>query len=131
MTKNLNDYIKKSHLKAVEKFNEELKAWAKETEEEEAVLYEDAYTSFTLSNLRVENGRIYYQYDGRDESDVVVLYDEDDHCYFETEYEGIMSFIKFYRKCLNKAKKYWAMDPDKLDRIQDGEEDDIEDEEND
>ena len=28
--KDLNQYIKKSHLRAVEKFNEELKAWAKE-----------------------------------------------------------------------------------------------------
>lgn len=28
MKTNLNDYIKKSHIKAVEKFNDELKAWA-------------------------------------------------------------------------------------------------------
>ena len=128
MKENLNDYIKKSHLKAVEKFNEELKAWAKETEEEAAVLYEDANTSFTLSNLRVENGTLYYKYDGREESDIIVDIDDDDNCYFETEYDGIMDFIKFYRKCLRRAKRYWAMDPDRLDRIQDGEEEDINEE---
>ncbi len=130
MTKNLNDYIKKSHLKAVEKFNEELKAWAKETEEEAAVLYEDAYTSFTLSNLRVENGRLNYLYDGREEFEGVVICNGKGK-YYENEIGGIMDVIKFWRGCLRRAKKYWAMDPDKLDRIQDGEEDDIEDEEND
>ena len=130
MTKNLNDYIKKSHLKAVEKFNEELKAWAKETEEDAAVLYEDANTSFTLSNLRVENGRLNYLYDGREKGErVVICYGRGK--YYENEIDGIMDAIKFWRGCLRRAKKYWAMDPDKLDRIQDGEEDDIEDEEND
>ena len=124
-----NDYIKKTHIKAVEKFNEELKAWAKETEEDEAILYEDANTSFTLSNVRLEDGDLLYTYDGREEKEVIVEYDDDDNCYFELEYEGIMDFIKFYRACLRRAKRYWAMDPDKLDKIQDGEAEDINDEE--
>ena len=46
----LNTFIKKSHIKAVAKFNEELKAFARETGEEPTRLYENANTSFTLSD---------------------------------------------------------------------------------
>lgn len=72
MKTNLNDYIKKSHVKAVEKFNDELKAWAKETGEKEPTLYEDAYISFTLSDITVEHGKMFFRYDGRPDSVTVV-----------------------------------------------------------
>lgn len=127
--KDLNQYIKKSHLRAVDKFNEELKAWAKETDEKEAILYEDANTSFTLSDVRVYKGGLYYCYDGKVEMEGVVYYDEEEKTYFETEgMDSIMDYLKFWRACLRRAKRYWSMDPDVLDAIQDGEREDTENE---
>lgn len=125
----LNKYIKKGHIRAVEKFNEELKAWAKETGEDEATLYEDANTSFTLSNLRVEHGYLKYRYDGCDEKERIVIEGPREGVYVETEYDGIMDYVKFWRKCLKRAKRYWAMDPDWLDKIQDGVIEDVNEEE--
>ena len=125
----LNSYIKKSHIKAVEKLNEELQAWAKETGEDEARLYEDANTSFTLSNVRVEDGYLCYLYDGKEDRDIIVLYDDDTGSYYETAFDGIMEYVHFWRACLRRAKRYWSMDPDKLDKIQDGEAEDINEEE--
>ena len=117
----LNSYIKKSHIKAVEKFNEELQVWAKETGEDEPTLYEDANTCFTLSHVHVENGWLKFDYDGQPDSALVVEMDELDGQYYEDELDGIMEYVRFWRKCLNRAKKFWAMDPEKLDAIQDGE----------
>ena len=126
---NLNKYIKKGHIRAVEKFNEELKAWAKETGEDEATLYEDANTSFTLNDLRVEHGYLKYRYDGCDEKERIVIEGPREGVYVETEYDGIMDYVKFWRKCLKRAKRYWAMDPDWLDKIQDGVIEDVNEEE--
>lgn len=122
----LNKYIKKSHIRTVEKFNEELKAFGIETEQEAPTLYEDAFTSFTLSNIRVQNGCLLYEYDGKTESEKIVKYDEDEKTYYEEDLDGITEWVKFWRKCLKRAKRYWSMDTEKLDRIQDGE---IEDDE--
>lgn len=124
----LNDYIKKSHIKAVEKFNEELKAFAALTGEEEPRLYEDPYTSFTLSKLRVEHGYLKFRYDDCEDKERVVFLDDETCKYYEADIDGIMDYIKFWRKCLNRAKRFFAMDPEKLDKIQDGE---IEDEDDD
>ena len=119
---NLNKYIRKSHIKAVQKFNKELKAWAKETGEKEPTLYEDANTSFTLSDPFVENGWLKFNYDGQPDSVRMVEKDNLDGEYYEEEgLDGIMEYVKFWRKCLNRAKKFWAMDPDHLDAIQNGE----------
>ena len=125
----LSDYIKKSHIKAVEKFNAELEAWAKETGENPVTLYENANTSFTLSDIHVEHGWLKFDYDGQPDSVLVVEMDDLDGQYYETELDGIMEYVHFWRKCLNRAKRYWAMDPDRLDKIQDGDiEDDNEEE---
>lgn len=59
----LNIFIKKKHLEALEKFKDELEAFRKETGEEVAVLYEDAYTSFKLGDIKVESGILSYRYD--------------------------------------------------------------------
>ena len=129
--KDLIDYIKKSHIKAVQKFNEELAAFAKETGESPVTLYEDPITSFTLSDIAIsQDGQLFYTYDGQVEFEVEVVYDEETNDYYE-EFgsESIMEYIKFWRKCLRRAKHYWAMDSEKLDAIQDGEqEDDYEEE---
>lgn len=124
-------YIKKSHIKAVEKFNEELKAWEKETEESPATLYEDAYTSFTLSDIAISNdGQLFYTYDGQVEFEVIVRQDEETGEYWEDDgIDGIMEYVKFWRKCLRRAKRYWSMDTEKLDAIQNGDTEDEEEEE--
>ena len=129
--KNLIDYIKKSHIKAVQKFNEELAAFAKETGESPVTLYEDANTSFTLCDIAIsQDGQLFYTYDGQVEFEVEVRFDEETNDYYE-EFgsESIMEYIKFWRKCLRRAKRYWAMDSEKLDAIQDGEIEDDEEEE--
>jgi len=131
MEQDLIKYIKKSHLKAVEKFNEELKAFAKETGENPVTLYENANTSFTLANIAISNdGQLFYDYDGETDFVVIVRQDEETGDYYEEDgMDSIMEYIKFWRACLRRAKRYWSMDSDKLDKIQDGEEEDDEDEE--
>lgn len=126
---NLNQYIKKSHLRMVERFNADLEAFREYTGDAAAVLYEDAYTSFTLANVRVENGCLQYEYDGKLEQEAIVLQDEDTKEYYEEEYDGISEWIKFWRACLRRAKRYWDMDTDTLDAIQSGEKEDNEDDE--
>lgn len=126
---NLNQYIKKSHLRMVEKFNQELESFRKETDEDAATLYEDAFTSFTLKDIRVENGCLIYEYDGKTESERIVYQDAEDGKYYEDDLDGISEWVEFWRKCLRRAKKYWEMNPDKLDAIQDGEAEDIQDDE--
>lgn len=126
---NLNQYIKKSHLRMVERFNADLEAFREYTGDAAAVLYEDAYTSFTLANVRVENGCLQYEYDGKLEQEAIVLQDEDTKEYYEEEYDGISEWIKFWRACLRRAKRYWEMDTDTLDAIQSVEKEDNEDDE--
>lgn len=125
----LNSYIKKSHIKAVEKFAAELEAWRKETGEEVATLYEDPFISFTLSDISVKQGCLFYTYDGEREYDGCVRQDEETGEYYEVEFDGIMDSVKFWRACLRRAKRYWSMDTEKLDAIQDGKIEDQEDEE--
>ena len=120
--KDLNDYIKKSHIRALEKFKAELQAFSEETGEYPVTLYEDAYTSFKLYDIKLENGILDYGYNEGRSCDRIVRRDEDTRKYYEDEgSEGIMEYIKFWRKCLRRAKRYWAMDSEKLDAIQDGE----------
>lgn len=124
----LNKYIKKSHIKAVLKFAGELELFRIETgNEPEATLYEDAFTSFTLSEIKVENGQLCYKQDGTHYNENVVNFDEDEGRYYEDEgIDSIMEYVKFWRKCLRCAKRYWSMDVDKLDAIQSGEQEDEE-----
>lgn len=124
----LNRHIKKSHLKMVEKFNAELEAFRKETQEDAATLYENANTSFTLSNVRVEDGVMRFVYDGKKDSHTVVMKDHETGEYYEDDTDGIVEWIGFWRKCLKRARRYWSMDAEKLDAIQEGETEDIEDE---
>ncbi len=128
MKKDMNEYIKKSHIKAVEKFNEELKAFAEETGESPVTLYENPNVSFTLADIIVENGWLKFDYDGEPDSVRVVEKDPFDGFYYEMDIDGIMDYIRFWRSCLKRARRYWAMDSEKLDAIQDGEAEDNEDE---
>lgn len=126
----LNQYIKKSHLRMVEKFKEDLEIFRQQTGDKIAELYEDAYTSFKLGDIKVENGILSYQYDDGRDFDRIVLQDPDTKEYYEDEsLDSLPEIIKFWRKCLRRAKRYWSMDPDRLDKIQDGEIEDQDDEE--
>lgn len=131
MAKDLNEYIKKSHIAALEKFKTELEKY-KETCDPDGWLFEDANTSFTLDNIRLENGYLCYDYDGKPEQDMIVCLDEETDEYYEDEtIDSIMDTVKFWRKCLKRAQKYWSMDPDELDAIQDGETELVDEEEED
>lgn len=80
---------------------------------------------FTLWNVRVENGKLCYEYDGVQEHDNIVLYDEEERTYYEDEFDGIMQAIRFWRGCLRRAIKYWEMDLDQLNDIYDEKRPDI------
>jgi hypothetical protein len=125
--KDLNNYISKRHQNMVVKFNKDLEEWAKATGEAEAELYEDINTWFTLSNLRLENGCLLYNYDGKEVSEQIVQYDEEEKEYYEMQgIDGIAEGIKFWRSCLRRAKRYWETDSDTLDKMSDGEVEDTE-----
>lgn len=122
----LNIYISKRHQNMVAKFNKDLEDWAKTTGEEEATLYEDVNTWFTLSNVRLENGCLLYNDDGREVREEIVQFDDEEGEYYEIEgIDGIAEGIKFWRNCLRRAKRYWATDSDTLDKMSDGEIEDL------
>lgn len=129
--KDLNDYIKKSHITALEKFKAELEKW-KAVGDPDGALYEDPFTSFTLANIVLVDGELHYDYDGKPECDRIVLKDEETGEYYEDEgLDGLVEAVKFWRKCLKRAQKYWSMDVDELDAIQNGEAEHYEEEEED
>lgn len=75
MEQNLNKYVKKAHINAIAKFNAELAEFAKYTGEYPPTLYEDIFTPFTLWNIRLENGILYWDCDRKTEWSKVVLFD--------------------------------------------------------
>ena len=120
----MNKYIKKSHVKALEKFKAELELYKTDCDPD-GRLYEDPYTSFTLDNIRLVDGCLCYDYDGLPERDTIVRWDEETGEYREEDLaDGIVDIVRFWRNCLRRAKRYWTMDVEKLDAIQDGERED-------
>lgn len=129
MAKDLNDYIKKSHIAALEKFKTELERYKTECDPD-GTLYEDPYTSFTLDNIILINGELHYDYCGKPECDKIVMQDEETGEYYEDEtIDSLVETVRFWRKGLTRAIRYWCMDPDELDAIQDGEVEDESEEE--
>lgn len=110
--------ISKRHIKAWERFDDDLETFGKETEESESgeiTLYEDAFTTrhvryFTMT----EEGVLTWTED--EQVNIETMYDEDD----------AREWLKFWRDNLRRARRYWQIDAETLDKIQDGE---IEDEE--
>lgn len=104
-------------VKAFEKFNTELEAFAKLTGEDYPTLYEDAYTTRRVANFHLcLNGNLMWDeldWDGK------VRHESDKH--FDSD--DVADTLKFWRACFRRAKRYWEMDTETLDRIQDGEED--------
>lgn len=129
--KDLNDYIKQSHITALEKFKAELERYKTECDPD-GRLYEDPFTSFTLANIILVDGELYYDYDGKPNCDRIVLQDEETGDYYEDEsIDGLVETVKFWRKCLTRARKFWTMNLDHLDAIQNGEVEFYENEEED
>ena len=114
--------ISARHIKAWEKFNEELETYRKDFGEEYAYLYEDAYTSRLVKDFKMtETGILTWQ-----EQDAISfkvtnekeqMLDEDD----------AREWLKFWRANFRRAKRYNALDAETLDKIQDGEMKDMED----
>lgn len=122
--------VKKSSQRKLARFVEKLEAFRVRTGEEVATLYEDAYTWFTLGNVRIENGYLLYENDGREEREDLLKFDEETGEYYESECDGVGEYVKYWSACLRRAVRYWEMDADTLDAIQDGEKPDEEEEDN-
>ena len=113
--------VKKSNLRKLERFNEKLEAFRIRTGDEVATLYEDQYTQFALSNIRIVGGYLLYDYDGIEEREDLFRFDEETGEYYEREADGVSEFVKFWSACLRRAERYWAMEVETLDAIQAGE----------
>ena len=109
-------------VKAFERFNADLKAFGEETGETFVTLYEDAFTTRRVANFRLyKNGNLKWieiETGQLSQENVEQVYDDDD----------ANDWLKFWRVNLRRAKRYWSMNTETLDKIQDGE---IEDKEED
>lgn len=129
-----NPLIPKRAIKAIEKFASDLKAFAEETGEEFPTLYEDANTTFEIRHLlfTYDGTLIWQDEEGHDQMECYITKDEDEETGEVTEvwdrfYEWDEG-LRFWRACLKRAKRYWAMDAEALDKIQDGSQPDIDEE---
>ena len=108
-------------VKAFERFNADLRAFGEETGETFVTLYEDANTTRKVANFRLYiNGKLKWIEieDGQLSREEVYQHTDDD---------DIKDTLAFWRANLRRAKRYWSMDSDTLDKIQDGEIEDKED----
>ena len=109
-------------VKAFERFNADLKALGEETGETFVTLYEDAFTTRRVANFRLyKNGNLKWveiETGELSREEVEEMYDDD----------FARDFLSFWRECLRRAKRYWATDTETLDKIQDGEIEDINEE---
>lgn len=105
--------ISQRHINAWVRFNDALDEFRKETGDDLAILYEDAYTTRNVKDFQMTKfGSLTWKEDDLIEQEF--MYDEDD----------AREWLKFWKACLRRAKRYWAMDSDRLDAIQDGLEED-------
>ena len=102
-------------VKAFERFNADLKAFGEETGETFVTLYEDAFTTRRVANFRLyKNGNLKWieiETGQLSQENVEQVYDDDD----------ANDWLKFWRANLRRAKRYWGMNTETLDKIQDGE----------
>ena len=100
-------------VKAFQKFNADLEKFLKDSDN--SALYEDALTTRNVSSFRLSlAGTLTWKEDGRWERET--MFDDDD----------ANDWLKFWKSCLRRAKRYWSMDTETLDAIQEGEIEDIE-----
>ena len=109
-------------VKAFERFNADLEKFRMETEGEESTLYEDAFTTRRVANFRLyKNGNLKWieiETGQLSHENVEVMFDDDD----------AKDWLSFWRANLRRAKRYWSMNTETLDKIQDGEIEDKEEE---
>lgn len=103
-------------VKAFEKFNADLKAFGEETNEEYVTIYEDANTTRMVKDFRLyKNGKLTWKeqesYGEKVTSESETMMDDYD----------AKEYLSFWEANLRRAKRYWSMDIDTLDKIQDGE----------
>lgn len=117
-------------IKAFAKFNDELKAFGEETGETFVTLYEDINTTRRVADFHLcKNGKLKwvemeltYTKNGStylSQGQTEQMYDEDE----------AKDYLKFWKACLRRARKYWATDGETLDKMAEGEVADIEVEE--
>jgi hypothetical protein len=109
-------------LNSWEKFNAELDAFRKEKEEDFATLYEDAFTNRWVKDFKMTKTGILTWYEketwtSKPRKEREKMMDDED----------AREWLSFWKANLRRAKRYWAMDVERLDAIQDGTIEDIED----
>ena len=107
------------HISAWMNFNNALDNFRAETGDDFAILYEDANTTRQVKDFKIDvNGTLtWYELDwfrGTITENREQVLDVDDG----------KEWLRFWRNCLKRAKRYWSMDAVELDRIQDGEQED-------
>lgn len=103
-------------VRAFDKFDADLESFFKRTDGD-GTLYEDAFTTRSVRGFRLYlNGKLYWTEDGKRE--VEQMFDDDE----------ARDFLRFWRACLRRAVRYWEMDTETLDAIQDGQMEDNGDE---
>lgn len=114
--------ISDRHIKAWEKFNAELDAFRDETESDFAMLYEDANTSREVKDFRMTEDGVLTWFECEPYRNRITQEQEQ-----MTDMEDAREWLRFWRANLRRARRYWSMDADTLDRIQEGEMEDEED----
>lgn len=123
--------IPKRAITQLEKFKASLADFSKETGEEFPTLYEDALTMIEVRNPRIVGDRLLWEdEDGAEQySNLFREFDEEDGTVVvEFDWWEWDEGLKYWKACLKRARRYWAMDTERLDAIQEGEAED-EDEE--
>lgn len=112
------------HIKNWEMFNIDLNNFREETGDDFAILYEDANNTREVKDFSMSEELVLtwteYEMNFWGQSKVVQV--EEDM----RDLDDAREWLKFWKANLRRAKRYWSMDSEKLDAIQDGE---IEDEE--
>ena len=114
-------------IKAFEKFNEDLKEFGEQTGEVFLTLYEDANTTRRVANFKLyKNGKLKWveMEDVYQDRQIISIAMQEE--YLHTDDDDIQDTLKFWRANLRRAKRYWAMNAETLDKIQDGEIEDTE-----
>ena len=109
-------------IKAFEKFNEDLKEFGEQTGEVFVTLYEDANTTREVANFKLyKNGKLTWVEMEDTWKDGQRVHESRHEEYLHTDDDDIQDTLKFWRANLRRAKRYWAMNAETLDKIQDGE----------
>lgn len=115
-------------IKAFEKFNEDLKTFGEQTGEVFVTLYEDANTTRKVANFKLhKNGKLSWVEMEDVYADRQMICEAMKEEYLHTDDDDIQDTLKFWKANLRRAKRYWAMDAETLDKIQDGQVEDITD----